>query len=818
MSTFVNKLYLDKEKDIIVNIYKDDSSFFYIINTPNHHTGNLISNLAKVAKLKIHKDDKGIKYIKEYLPAYINADNKVLYIMRLGGIKVANIYPDGTIEQKSTIPAICKTLMSQTKDYKLSIKQTVVKAFIKEENKFRTDLHTHMNGNLSPDNLIALGIYHQIAYPLYYVKKLDLSLTPKQEKALLSQRKKVAKNFKDSPLKGKYLQRRIDDNTFINFADLILNNDKTNENIIKIRNSLTILKDSQAVFTNLEKLYLYRYVFTKAKLFEKKIHLNRINIIEDIDIKNYLLKMIEDHKTDKYRNNTLLQDKLLWIARTYASQGIYYVEISNTTLVKNDDSQIEFLEEVHDVIPKIEEETNTSIRFLAALRRTPLNIIKDKVTPSNYLRENLDVFKTVAYDPYVVGCDFVGEEINDIDELSPVIKELVEYSKINPNFVIRIHAGENDSLKDNVSNSIKCVKSALSKGQKMPQLRIGHGLYTQDLDSKKGQKLIKDLKKYGVILEFQLTSNVRLNNLTNISNFPLKKYLNYGIKCVQGSDGCGLYGITPIEEQLSLENLIKLNDKDFSKMVNTENEVIEFNKNLFKTKTKEFNKYLNGRSLKEAFKDGIKENQEGSFKLSLSDDDKLFSADVLSEKVKAMPLDKLPIVIAGGSFNTVGRITKTNPRDKKLIDDLLKTIDYKKAYFVIGNNISGYEKYLVKKNKDFEIYSIVPSLISKDEYKLLSEANTNIVVSIESLGMGIYKSFNYEIFERIPSVVIVLDGNASAANLIQEAKNGKAKAKIYVSDNSKDLKDKATSLKGYVKIIDDKTNIVKEINKIVNAL
>ena len=44
--------------------------------------------------------------------------------------------------------------------------------------------------------------------------------------------------------------------------DLILNNiENAEENIAKIRTSLAILKDGQAVFTNLEKVYLYRYVF-----------------------------------------------------------------------------------------------------------------------------------------------------------------------------------------------------------------------------------------------------------------------------------------------------------------------------------------------------------------------------------------------------------------------------------------------------------------------------------------------------------------------------------------------------------------------------
>ena len=552
METYLNKFYLDKEKDIVVSIYKDNNGVFYIINTPNHHTGNLITNLAKVVNLKTKKDKNDMKYIKEYLPSYITSRNTIVYIMRLNNIKVANIYPDGSIEQKATIPAINKTLMSQTKDYKLKAEHTIVKTYIKEQQKFTTDLHTHMNGNLAPDILIALGIYHQIAYPYYYVKKLGLTLTKKQLKYLNAKRKEVQKEFINSPLQGKYLDRRIDDNTTINFADLIVNNiENSFDNINKIRNSLTILKDSQAVFTNLEKLYLYRYVFTKPKLSDKHINLSNINEIEDKDIKTYVKQMMVDHKTKEYRKNDLLKDKLLWIARTYQSQGIKYVEISNTTLTKNDDSMFNFLQEIHDILPTINKETGVTIRFLAALRRTPLNIIKDAITPENYLRENLDVVKAILKDPYVAGVDFVGEEINDIEELEPVIKELVDYAKTSEEFTIRIHAGENDSLKDNVSNSIKCVKNSLSKGQKMPKVRIGHGLYTENLLSIKGKKLVKSLKDNGVVLEFQLTSNVRLNNLTKLADFPLKNYLKNGIKCVQGSDGCGLYGITSMEEQLS---------------------------------------------------------------------------------------------------------------------------------------------------------------------------------------------------------------------------------------------------------------------------
>ena len=72
----------------------------------------------------------------------------------------------------------------------------------------------------------------------------------------------------------------------------------------------------------------------------------------------------------------------------------------------------------------------------------------------------------------------------------------------------------------------------------MPRIRIGHGLYTARVRTqKKDKELIEEMKEAGVVLEFQLTSNVRLNNLSNLKNHPIKKYLDNGIKCVQGTDG-----------------------------------------------------------------------------------------------------------------------------------------------------------------------------------------------------------------------------------------------------------------------------------------
>ena len=818
----INKFYLDKEKDIIVNLSKtSDEEITYVLETPNHNTGNLITNLANICGVKTIKNENDMKIITGKIPASINSDNEEVYIFRLGGIKIANIY-ENRIEIKAKIPAITKTLMSQTKNYKLPIEKTIVKTYILKKSKFRTDLHTHMNANLFPDCLIALGIVHQIRYPLYYIKKLNLKMNKEQEEKIYKQREEIEKQFIDSPLQGKYKIRKIDDNTFINFADFILNNPENAEyNIEKIRTSLAIMKDGQAVFTNLEKSYIYRYVFAKGIEMKEKISLTKelIEQIPEPDIKDYIYKMLDDKKENSiYKNNTLRQDKLLWIAREYQKQGIKYVEIADTDLGKNGEPAVKVLEEVHSLMPAIEKETGVKIRFLIGIRRIPLTIIKDQKTSSTYLKENINVLRAVAKSPYVVGSDFIGEEINDISDLQPVIREIVKYvNEEDKDFTIRIHAGENDSLRDNVRKSIICIKEALEDGQKMPRCRIGHGLYSEDLNTEAGKELMKLLKDSGVIIEFQLTSNVRLNNLSNLNNHPIKKFLNNGVKCVQGTDGCGMYGSDTFDEQLALQNLLNLTDEDFAKMREVENELIEKNDAYFDEKSKKFNEFLNGRTIKEA----VLKLEEQYMKQTENDEElrnnsSLDTEEELSQKIKKLPVDKVPVVIAGGSFNTKGRETEATEEGIKALRRFIEKVNSDNVYFVIGHQMQGYEKAAVEiskeLNKNIEIDAIVPKKVTeKVKNRLLDEKISGICISPEAEELGIYKSFNYEIFERRKSIVIAFDGNSPVSNLVQEAKNGKGKAKIYVNSDVDVLRQKAESLQGYVKIFNDENDISSEI-------
>ena len=834
------RLYLDKEKDIIIDLMQEEERLFYTLRTPNHGTGNLIRNLAGVCDLSLSNDANGFMIIENEIPCYFDGEGRLVYVLRLGDTKVANIYPDGRIEQKAMIPSIAKTLMSQTKDYRLDIRKTLVKTYIRRECKFRTDLHTHMNANLHPDVLIALGIRHQIRYPLYYIKKLNLVCTDEQKEKLEKRRAVSKEQLQDSSLKGKYLTRRIDDNTFINFADLILNNpENALENIAKIRCSLAVMKDGQAVFTNLEKVYLYRYVFTKGVAAEDPFDWEKMPPVAEPDIAQILDQMKRDMEDPVYGKNTLFQNKLLWVARGYQKYGVNYAEISDTTLVKKDGAS-QMLAQVHAVMPQIIRETGVTLRFLAGIRRIPLTIVRDQVTPGDYFRENLQVLGAIASDPYVAGSDIIGEEINDIREIAPVIEEIVRIASFHPGFTVRIHAGENDSLRDNLANSVQCVKDALKPGQPMPHLRIGHGLYAANLKSASGKAMLQELVACGAVLEFQITSNVRLNNLSTMDRHPLRQYLEYGVRCVQGTDGGALYGTDSVDEQLALERMLNLSFEEMCRMRACEEKVRQDALVSFEKKKLDFWKEIGGDAIRDAdsFRDADAIRDAGAFcnaeairafyEMKIQEElkkpgpnlpgaDKMDSGEAFAAQIKKVPVGKIPIVIAGGSFNSDRHKTVLRKDDAKLIDLLLEQLDPDQVWFAVGHRVCAYERYLMEQTAGreqntgreqtagrFEVFAYVPSMVGEKERKNLCKQEVGIRVAIESEAMGVYKSIAYEIFKRGPSVLITFDGNSAGVNLIQEAKNAKYPCKIYADRHSRVLKAKSDSLEGYVKLFDER--------------
>ena len=171
------------------------------------------------------------------------------------------------------------------------------------------------------------------------------------------------------------------------------------------------------------------------------------------------------------------------------------------------------------------------------------------------------------------------------------------------------------------------------------------------------------------------------------------------------------------------------------------------------------------------------------------------------------------MVIAGGSFNHSAHRTSVRDEEKQLIDRLLDMLDPAKAFFVIGHSLTGQEGYLAERNRGrFRIAAIVPNRISQAEKKRLLAAGVSVRISIESSGMGLYKSFSYEIFKRMDAALIAFDGNAPAQNLLQEAKNGRGRCRIFINPRSRGLRAKAKMLEGYVEPLSTPYHIINALS------
>ena len=86
----------------------------------------------------------------------------------------------------------------------------------------------------------------------------------------------------------------------------------------------------------------------------------------------------------------------------------------------------------------------------------------------------------------------------------------------------------------------------------------------------------------------------------------------------------------------------------------------------------------------------IEKNKNRAFSIGRNTD--IDSAEIFKEKIVKLPQDKVPIIIAGGSFNSKGRETVITERGKELLKELIEKLDSEKAYFVIGHKMQGYEK------------------------------------------------------------------------------------------------------------------------------
>ncbi|MDD3999863.1 MAG: hypothetical protein PHX62_03095, partial [Bacilli bacterium] len=392
------------------------------------------------------------------------------------------------------------------------------------------------------------------------------------------------------------------------------------------------------------------------------------------------------------------------IANDCKENGVKYIELSLSSVI----SDVSQLKQLEDNMPKIEKETGVQVRFLGALWRH-----SDK----EWNADEVDRLKITSESPYVVGCDVMGHETNSTMEFYENIKELAKYAiQIDPNFVIRVHAGENPLFKANARQVLLAVEEAhyeLSQNNKKklpyPQVRLGHGIYGFDepapWDEKERTKNISMqqlCEEISPIIEFNMSSNLSLNNINGLSEIPIKKYIENGMQVVLGTDGKGIYS-TDLDQEIILANQAGLSVEDIKMISKTEDKIIKraelrFNHHK-KCKTEDMKERLDVCYSKNGipqFNEQISQAKNEEYKqLQLELSEKIIQSGAITdlEQITKDIGDRIPIMITGSSQKHWPKISEANKLNIQVaLNVLIHSIDTDKAYLITGGTNHGVEK------------------------------------------------------------------------------------------------------------------------------
>lgn len=334
-----------------------------------------------------------------------------------------------------------------------------------------TDLHTHSSGQVSAKGLMDIAIRNKVPYPTRLLDELKISYPPELVRP--------TKRYFYAPTDGAEIV------LIPELEDAVPISSLTSKGKKVLAAAMSVPVDRQVTFGDLEvSVYRFRTPITKSP--------------------------------------RIAYDLLVKYAEEYAQQGVKYAEITATSsglLVP------EYIELLHQKLPIIELETGVRLRFLAGL---PRNL------PPAILDREVEKLKIIGASPYILGVDFVGFEDNKIGDLEPHIKKIAEWAKANdPDFTLRIHAGENRKNLTNVRESLR-----LAQRYRM-RTRIGHAAHGLDNEALDIAEALA--REELVMIEFNPDSNIALNNIDTAEELEMVKCLDRAIPFVICSDGGGLF-------------------------------------------------------------------------------------------------------------------------------------------------------------------------------------------------------------------------------------------------------------------------------------
>jgi adenosine deaminase len=425
----------------------------------------------------------------------------------------------------------------------------------------------------------------------------------------------------------------------------------TKEDVIKLQESMHIPVDKQATFNDLERIYDYRIPITKT--------------------------------------NAMFEPLAESAAKTYQRTGVKYAEPTFTKMVEP-----EWVDRINRCMPAIEKKYGVKMRFLAGM-------IRFMDEPTNMHR--LEKLKKLAKSPYIAGVDYIGHEINSTKEFKTQLEDIAKWAKENdPNFIVRVHAGESSIHKDNIKDALKVAKKY---GIKM---RIGHGLYGVD------EETIQLFKETGAIVEFNMHSNLALNNIDGISQLPIARYLNKGVNVVLASDGGGIYQSDAFQEAL-VARFAGVTNGGMKAIRNTERRYLNMQKDNMKVKEAKEGAYVvDYDQIPDAtpFVNASRKLQAKKLAQTQAEYKKLENSLSFDEERREKLFKGKHPVFVSGAGTSMEALTKEEKREVYVaLDVAMEYLDNKKVYFVTSGYKYGVEGLFhnlkKKKNKAPKILAVI---------------------------------------------------------------------------------------------------------------
>lgn len=388
-----------------------------------------------------------------------------------------------------------------------------------------------------------------------------------------------------------------------------------------------------------------------------------------IDKQSTFIDMEEIYKCRSFiiKNEELFSDMMIKIAEKYQQEGIEYAEISLSNI-----TDPSYLAKVNELVPKIYKDTGVLITFMAALWRH---------SDEPWNQYELEKLKKCIHNPYIVGLDIMGQETNSILDMRDILIDFGNYVKgVDPEFNLRIHAGENLTRPENIKESLRIGQATGVK------IRIGHGIYGVDDD------VIEAALETGAVIEFNLNSNLSLSNIEGYANY-VHRYSSRGVNCVYGSDGGGIYHGSAYDSM----SVIDLSDEEIEGLRKFELSYIDSKKMQIKSKLKRDGALSipeETSSAEALVKCKIIEEEKKARINELKKDIKKRNIQIFSEEsIGDYTRDKNVFLFSGASRSSWPLISEENQANiEKFIESLIDSMDVEKDVILTGGTNYGVEK------------------------------------------------------------------------------------------------------------------------------